>query len=97
MCNPVCPGIITRGKLKYIFEKIKSNFIQINIYLNVKYILTFLNVLTPEISLIHKKITIFAIYTPSETLEKLRFTLPHFPLLLYFLQHRNMGLQFETN
>ena len=40
----------------------------------------FLVVLTPKLSLIHGNITIFAIYTPWETLEKFRFTLPHFPL-----------------
>ena len=45
----------TRGKLKHNLKKIKSKFIHINIYLNVKCLLTFLNVLTPKISLIHKK------------------------------------------
>ena len=43
--------------------------------------INFLKVLTLKIFLIHK-ITIFAIYTPWETLEKFRFTLPHFPLLI---------------
>ena len=54
-------------------------------YLNVKCILTFLIVLTPKISLIHK-ITIFVIYTvytPWETLENFWFTLPHLPLYIY--------------
>ena len=51
-------------------------------YLNVKCILTVLNVLPTKISLTHKKITIFAIYTPWETLEKFCFTLPHFSLVI---------------
>ena len=38
-------------------------------YLNVKCILTFVIVLTPELSLIHGNITLFAIYTHWETLE----------------------------
>ena len=44
----------TRGKMKYNCEKKKSKFIHIHIYLNVKCILTCLNVLTPNISLTHK-------------------------------------------
>ena len=49
----------TRGKLKYRFEKINSKFIHINIYLNVQCILTFLNVLTPKISVESNRIELF--------------------------------------
>ena len=50
-----------------------------NIYLNVKCILTFLNVLTPKICIIHKNNHIEK-YTPWETLEKFCFALPYFLL-----------------
>ena len=46
-------------------------------------LLTFLNVLITKIILIHINNHICNIYTPWETLEKFRFTLPHFPLGLY--------------
>ena len=43
------------------------------------------------------KITIFAIYTPWETLEKFRFTLPHFPLLLRLIKTPNIHRFGETH
>ena len=87
MFNPVCPCMISlspyTGKLKYNFENIKSKFIHINIYLKVKCILTFLNVLTPKISLIHKNNHISNTHTLGDT-RKISF---HFtPLSPTFLR-----------
>ena len=48
--------------------------------------MNFLSILIPKICLVHIN-TIFTIYTPWETLEKFRFTLPHFPLHVYMLKN----------
>ena len=52
----------------------------------------FLNVLTPKISLIHKKQHICNIHTLGDTWEKFCFTLPHFPLYIYIYIYENLDL-----
>ena len=57
---PLCP---VHGANSIIITKYTSKFTHINIYLNVKCILTFLVVLTPKLSLIHENNHICNIHT----------------------------------
>ena len=64
-CNSTLPG--TWDKLKYNYKEIKSKFTRINMYLNLKCILTFVVVLIPKLSLIHENTHICNIHTLGDT------------------------------
>ena len=55
------------GQTEICLQKIKSKFIHINIYLNVKCILTFFKLLTLKITLLHKKNHSCNIHTLGDT------------------------------